>query len=113
MLKTRTPVINNKAMDIEDFIYTDGTYDYCIVNGESLTKYFGVEPGEYESYPLHTFSDPYSVISQTHWIRVLLKYDFIDEDSKYKKHNELMKSITDRIEFDLFGDSLISKIKPA
>jgi len=30
----KEPVVNNKAMPKDTFVYSDGIYDYCIVNGE-------------------------------------------------------------------------------
>ena len=104
-MSNQTPVINNIHMNPDDFIYSDGKYDYCIVNGESLTKYFGKEPGEYESYPVHTFMSPLSVIKNTKWLSIILKYDYL-HNRKYKKHAELMKTISNEIEYDLFGDLL-------
>jgi len=58
----KEPVVNNKDMNIEDFCYSSEGFDYCIVNGESLTRYYGKEPGEYESCPIHKLMNPYNVL---------------------------------------------------
>ena len=103
-----TPTINNKAMAINDFIYSDGTYDYCIVNGESLTKYYDKEPDDYESYPIHKFSNPFQLLQRKDnlWLKTLLRYDYISESPKYTKHQELMENISKNIEIDLFGEPI-------
>ena len=56
---------NNEHMNPETFVWTDGKFDYCIVNGESVTKYYGEIGGEYESYPLHKFV---SVSGMPNWV---------------------------------------------
>ena len=99
-----TPVINNKGMYDHTFVYSDGKFDYCIVNGESLTKYYGKEYGEYESCSIHRLADPLSALdySSSLWMSVLLRYDTFDT-KYYKKRKELLKQIADRNETDIFG----------
>ena len=103
MIQNR-PVIDNKDMPENSFVYSDGEFDYCIVNGESLTKYFGKEPGEYESCPIHQLLDPLSTLNfpPNFWMNTLLRYDTFDT-KLYKNREELLKSIVKKLESDIFG----------
>ena len=100
-----TPTINNKDMDTEDFLYSDGTYDYCIVNGESLTKYFGKELGQYESLPIHMLMNKLAILDQNPWAKELLYWDASEDEPKYKFRDKLLNKISKEINSDLFGRS--------
>ena len=87
------PSINNIDMNIENFIFSDGEFDYCIVNGESLTKYYGKKGGEYKSYSIHKFY-PDSIERiltdakfETAWTIELLKQDMKADKQLYKHYN--------------------------
>lgn len=104
MAFVKEPVLNNVHMPEGSFIYSDGIFDYCIVNGESLTKYFGSEPGEYESYPIHMVSGALDILNdkRNFWMRALLKYDSLSESPLYQKKQELLSNISRQAEEMLF-----------
>jgi hypothetical protein len=85
------PVINNEDMDINTFVYSDGEYDYCIVNGKSVTKYYGRERGQYESYCLHILQSPQGLLENNEWVD-LLNIDYRTK-KLYKYHKELFEAI--------------------
>lgn len=99
-----TPTVYNKGMPEGSFIFSDGKYDYCIVNGESLTKYYEAEYGAYESMSPHILADPMELLNdpRMRWMRTLLKYDSLSGTPKYKRKKELLESIKRRTEEDLF-----------
>ena len=70
-------VHNNEAMDMDTYVFSDKYFDYCIVNRMSLTKYYGREPGEYESYPIAILVDSLDIILGNQWLADLLAVDVI------------------------------------
>ncbi len=101
----RKPIVNNVDMPPNTFVYSDGIYDYCIVNGESLTKYFAKAPGEYESSSIHRFLDPLGTLEsyRNKWMKILLKVDGMSENPKYKKKDVLLSRIAENQKISLFG----------
>ena len=100
------PIHNNIDMPEGTFLYSDGTYDYCIVNGESLTRYFSSEGGDYESCPIHMIAGALEVLNdrESFWMRNLLRYDSLQDKPLYKMKKQLLENITNRLKFDLFSD---------
>ena len=91
-------------MNLDTYVYSDREYDYCIVNGESLTRYYGSIGGEYESIPLHKLASIQWLLNQpkTKWIRTLLSID--RRTTKLYKYKDLLISrMVDEINSDLFG----------
>lgn len=101
----KEPVVKNTHMPKGTFVYSDGIYDYAIVNGESLTKYYGKEPGEYESCPIHMISKPLSLLDSddSFWMRTLLRYDALSDRPLYKMRKELLETIFEDTKTYLFG----------
>ena len=85
---------NNKDYYPDCHVYSDELYDYAIVNGESITRYYGSEPGEYESYPIHMLVNPKAIMEQQPWIMEVI---LADTGRLYKHHKELIDKI---IKFD-------------
>jgi len=58
------------------YMYSDTEFDYSVVNSKddnhSFTRYFGTEPGEYESYPLMSLPVN-SIMNTPSWVKKLLK----------------------------------------
>ena len=94
---------NNEHMNPNTFVWTDGVYDYCIVNGESVTKYYGEVGGEYESYPLHHFMD---IRYLPNWV-----ISTIDKGWEIYKHKAELKTQIDELSTDdqLKWASLLSR----
>lgn len=97
-------VHNNEHMDPSTYVYSDHQYDYCIINGESITRYHGSIGGQYESIPLHKIASIQWLLNQprTKWIRTLLTID--RRTTKLYKYQDLLISrIVDELKLDLFG----------
>ena len=80
-------VHNNEHYYPECHVFSDEEYDYAIVNGESITRYYGPNGGDYESIPLHTLADIKWVLATSPWIMEVLAKD---RCKLYKHHQELI-----------------------
>ena len=83
---------HNTDMPNGTYVYSDEEYDYAIVNGESLTQYFGSRPGEYTSYAIHTLTGAEHILATQEWCAVLLAID-ARHAKLYKHHKELQDTI--------------------
>ena len=83
-------VHNNEHYYPECHVYSDDKYDYAIVNGESLTRYYGPNGGDYESICLHSFYAARQLLEKEKWLlKLLLK----DKGKLYKHHKDLIQRI--------------------
>ena len=85
-------VHNNEDMSEGVHVYSDDKYDYCIVNGESLTRYYGPNGGDYESCPLHMLHGAWHILSKNPWMTALLLTD-ATTTKLYKYHDRLSKRL--------------------
>jgi len=74
---------------MDTYVYSDDEYDYCIVNGESLTRYYGPTGGQYQSCPIRALRNPLKVLHQTPWMSTLLFIDAVTT-KRYKHTKKLL-----------------------
>ena len=84
---------NNEDYYSECHVYSDKKYDYAIVNGESITRYYGSEPGQYESYPIHTLMDARGLLERNQWISRVLSVDSVTDKPLYKNYDRLIERL--------------------
>jgi len=83
-------VHNNEDYNPHCHVWSDDKYDYAIVNGESITRYYGPNGGDYESFPLHLFQTVNDLLDRPgyEWVHQTLVKD-LEGPKLYKYSKEL------------------------
>ena len=94
---------NNEDYYPECHVFSDKKYDYAIVNGESITRYYGSEPGQYESYPIHMLQGARQILENNPWILRVLSKDEANQ-RLYKYYDRLVQQLEK-------SDNIMNEIK--
>lgn len=84
-------VHNNEHYYEDCHVFSDKEYDYSIVNGESISRYYGSKGGQYESCPVHTLvGSVYILINNPYILKVLAVDAYTTRH--YKHYSKLIES---------------------